>query len=150
MHAIDQLEVTRRLFVKLGDGMGDEITRVPEGYSNHALWNLGHVAVTLRLLVYRLSGLEVGLDPQLVADFSKGSAPLKWERTYAWDDVRGLLLEQPAQVRADLEGGRFTDFQRYETSAGVVLESVEQAIAFNSFHEGIHLGYVLAQRRRLG
>ncbi len=35
------------------------------------------------------------------------------------------------------------------TSAGIRLESVEDAIAFNNFHEGIHLGYVMALKKAL-
>lgn len=149
MHVLDQLSVTRTRVVELGDALGTKITVQPPGFGNHALWNLGHLAVTTALLTYGLSGLDHGLDPALVADFKKGSSPKEWTREYRWDELRALLGEQPARLAGDLAEGRFASFQRYETSAGVVLESVEQALAFNTFHEGLHLGYVMAMRKHL-
>lgn len=149
MDALDQLSVTRTRVVELGDALGSRLTIQPRGFANHALWNFGHLAVTTALLTYGLSGQEHGLDPDLVTDFKKGSSPGTWSRAYAWEDLRGLLTEQPAQVARDVAEGRFASFQRYETSAGVVLESVEQALAFNTFHEGLHLGYVMAMRKHL-
>lgn len=149
MNALDQLSVTRARVVELGDALGSRIAVRPPGFANHALWNFGHLAVTTARLTYGLAGQEHGLDPGLVDDFGKGSSPAEWSREYAWADLRGLLGEQPAQIARDLAEGRFASFRRYETSAGVVLESVEQALSFNTFHEGLHLGYVMAMRKHL-
>lgn len=150
MIAIDQMQFTRTLLVSIGDGFGDSIDQIPAGFGNHPLWNLGHLVVTTRLLVYRLSGLELGMPESLVADFGKGSDPKAWTNSYSWSDIREQLLAQPSQLAKDLDAGIFKEFKRYETSIGVVLESVEQAITYNTYHEGIHLGYALAQRKALG
>ncbi|RMG65283.1 MAG: hypothetical protein D6722_16080 [Bacteroidetes bacterium] len=53
-------------------------------------------------------------------------------------------------MRADYEAGRFTAYRRYETSYGVVLASIEDAIRFGNVHEGLHLGYMMVQRRAVG
>jgi len=50
-------------------------------------------------------------------------------------------------LEKDHAAGKFKSFQPYKTSAGVPLNDVEDAIAFNHFHEGIHLGYILALRK---
>ena len=51
------------------------------------------------------------------------------------------------KLREDYAQGHFTTYETYQTSTGFVLASIEDAIAFNNFHEGIHLGYILALRR---
>jgi len=38
----------------------------------------------------------------------------------------------------------FTNYSDYETSFGLNLTSIEEAISFNNIHEGIHFGYLLA------
>ena len=38
-------------------------------------------------------------------------------------------------------------YNAYETSVGIVLGNIEDALKFNNFHEGIHLGTILAQRK---
>lgn len=149
MIAIDQMQSTRGMLVNLGDGFGDSIDTIPAGFGNHPLWNLGHLVVTTGLLVYRLSGLELNMPESFVADFGKGSDPKAWTACYSWSDIREQLLAQPGQLRKDLDAGTFQEFKRYETSSGIVLENVEQAITYNTFHEGIHLGYALAQRKAL-
>jgi len=52
-------------------------------------------------------------------------------------------------LRTDYDAGIFVGYQSYLTSAGVQLESVEDAIVFNNYHEGIHLGYLLGLRKAL-
>jgi len=50
----------------------------------------------------------------------------------------------------DYYGKRFGKaFQPYATSYGIQLNTIEEAIRFNNIHEGMHLGYILAQRRSL-
>ena len=61
--------------------------------------------------------------------------------------ILALLHEGPRRLRADYEAGRFVRFRRYMTSAGIALAEIEDAISFNNIHEGIHLGYILAQRK---
>ncbi|MGK0220064.1 MAG: hypothetical protein ACI9HE_003571 [Planctomycetota bacterium] len=149
MIAIDQMQSTRVLLAGLGDGFGNSIDKIPAGFGNHPLWNLGHLVVTTGLLVYRLSGLDLGMPESMVEDFGKGSDPKTWTATHSWADIKQQLLAQPAQLRKDWDDGLFQEFKRYETSIGIVLENVEQAITYNTFHEGTHLGYALAQRKAL-
>ena len=47
------------------------------------------------------------------------------------------------------EKGVFNSFQPYTTSTNSTLKSFEEAMEFNNFHEGIHLGYILALKKSL-
>jgi len=43
----------------------------------------------------------------------------------------------------------FANFKGYQTSYGVYLASIEEVITFMSVHEGLHLGYAMAQKRTI-
>ncbi len=55
------------------------------------------------------------------------------------------FLSLPEQAEADLRAGALRPFREYTTTPGVVLASAEDALRFNLYHEGLHLGSILAQ-----
>ncbi len=57
--------------------------------------------------------------------------------------------EAPAKLAADYAAGKFSSFSAYRTSAGIALETIENAITFKNAHEGIHIGYIMAMRKAL-
>lgn len=127
----------------------DQLNTVPEGFNNSLFWNIAHVVVTQQLLVYKLSGVPMLIDDQLVNDYKKGT---KFERPATQqevDQVNDLLFSTLEQTAKDIKDGRFGSFTEYPTSTGYVLTSLDDAIHFNNFHEGIHLGYILALKKQL-
>ncbi|MDH7447369.1 DinB family protein [Aquimarina sp. 2201CG14-23] len=127
----------------------EQLNFVPEGFTNNLIWNIAHVVVTQQLLVYKLSGLDMMIDDEMVHKYRKGT---KTEGPVTQDEiekVKKLLFSTLDQTEKDLTSAVFKEFQEYPTSTGYVLKSVEDAINFNNFHEGIHLGYILALRKSL-
>ena len=151
--AFDTLRQTRQSLVALVESLPDDArTTVPDGFNNHVLWNAGHLAATEQALVYSLTGLPPNVSPEFVGAFRKGTSPRDWDRAWTWDEVRDKLLTLPDLTRADAEAGRFDDrpFREYTTTPGVTLRSVSDAVQFNLYHEGIHLGAILALRKLIG
>jgi hypothetical protein len=126
----------------------DQLNRVPEGFSNNLIWNAGHVLVTQQLLVHSLSGSEVLVSEDWIRRFRKGSRP---EKDISREEIYQLmeaLLEVPKKSRKMAEEGRMSDaFKDYETSFGITLHNLEEAIHFNNIHEGMHFGSILALRK---
>lgn len=148
---LDVLATSRYLLVKLLRSLPAEtLTRVPEGFNNHILWNAAHLLVTQQLLCYKMSGLPMYVDDATVELFRKGSGPTEAGDAIHIDAVLGPLQELVETARKDYDAGRFTEFEVYTTSTGFTLDSVESAIAFNNFHEGVHMGSIMALRRALG
>ena len=65
------------------------------------------------------------------------------------NEIKGLLFSTIEQTKEDYENGVFDSFQPYTTSTNSTLKSFEEAMEFNNFHEGIHLGYILALKKSL-
>ena len=51
------------------------------------------------------------------------------------------------KTKEDYENRIFQTYHEYTVTTKSTLTNVDEAIAFNNFHEGIHLGYVLALKR---
>ncbi len=147
------LEITRtnrRLMQKILDNHSlEQLNKVPDGFKNNLIWNIAHVVVTQQLLVYKLSGLPMMVDDEMVNTFKKGTKTEGVVSQEEVDKVKELMFSTLDQTEKDLEVRVFKNFQEYPTSTGFVLKSLEDAVNFNNFHEGIHLGYILALKKAL-
>ena len=110
-------------------------------------WNLSHVVVTQQKLVYGLSGLKLNIDEDWAERYQKGTFPDALPTEKEIEQLKELLFSTLEQTEMDYAKGVFTDFKPYMTSAKVELNSVEEAITFNLFHEGLHLGTLLALQK---
>lgn len=127
----------------------DQLNEVPKGYRNSIYWNIAHVVVTQQLLVYKLSGIPMLLETDLVDAYKKGT---KTERDVTQQEVnhlKTLLFSTVEQTQRDYDSGIFKTYNQYTVSTNSTLRCVEEAIEFNNFHEGIHLGYILAMKNSI-
>ncbi len=140
--------VNRKIVEKILDNHTlDQLNKVPEGFKNNLIWNIAHIVVTQQLLVYKLSGLPMMIDDQMVDKYRKGTQAEGAVTAEEVAKVKELLFTTLDQTEKDITKGIFENYNAYETSTGFVLKSLEDAIHFNNFHEGIHLGYILALKK---
>jgi len=127
----------------------EQLNKIPEGFSNTIFWNIKHVVITQQLLTYSLSGLPTLLSEKEIEAFRKGS---KAEAKVTEEEVE-LLKEQLfstlKQTKEDYNNGEFKNYTEYTVSTKSVLSNIDEALEFNNFHEGIHLGYILAMKKQL-
>jgi len=126
-----------------------QLTTIPQGFRNNAMWNICHTLVTQHLLTYARCGLAIELDENLVSGCRKGSSPADWKKAMPFDEACAQLLPSATKLSQDYNNGLFVGFQSYGTSYGVTLHSIEDAICFNNAHENLHLGYLMAMLNRL-
>ena len=149
----DLIEITRvnRNFLEkiIENHTLEELNKVPEGFKNNIIWNIAHIIVTQQLLTYKLSGVPMNVSDKMVAMYKKGTKTERPVTEKEATEIKKLLFSTLDQTASDLTDGIFTNFQEYPTSTGYVIRSLENAFRFNNFHEGIHLGYILALRKHL-
>ncbi|WP_299669926.1 DinB family protein [uncultured Polaribacter sp.] len=144
----DVLRKSRDLVLKELDGLTlEQIHTIPTGFKNNIAWNVAHLVVTQQLLHYKLSGLNCLCPDELIEGYKKGTVPTQNFTEQAFEEVKELLLGLPDTLEEDFEAGIFENYDVYLTSTGFVLNSIETAIAFNNFHEGIHYGIIRALKK---
>lgn len=141
---------TRTIFLNFLETLTiKQLKTIPEGFNNNIFWNIKHVVITQQLLIYELSGLPILVSEVELESFRKGS---KAKENLTQEDV-DLLKEQLfstlEQTKIDYNNGLFKTFTEYTVSTKSVLSNIEEALEFNNFHEGIHLGYILAMRKNI-
>lgn len=147
MHSIDVFLQDRNLIQLALSGLSDgAFFDMPPGFDNNIAWNLGHIIVTQQALHYRLSGLPTVTTKEDVAMFRTGSSPADWSHKPDVSRLLNLLNETGPKLQDDYAAGLFANYQLYKTSTGIMLPTIEDALAFNNFHEGLHLGTILALR----
>jgi hypothetical protein len=127
----------------------EELNKVPIGFGNNIFWNIAHLVVTQQLLTYNLSGMPMLIDDELVNKYRKGS---KVEEEVTQEEVihlKKLLFSTLERTKQDYKNGLFKNYNEYTVTTKSTLTNIEQAIEFNNFHEGIHLGYILAMKKAL-
>ncbi len=121
----------------------EQLNRIPDGFGNNIIWNIGHALVTQQLLVYALSGNKMAFEDDFINTFRKGSKAGEVSRETV-DFIKANLFTTIDQAEKDFAAGLFQKYKEYSTSFGLTLKDIEDAIIFNNIHEGVHLGYVMA------
>jgi len=124
-----------------------QLNKIPEGFSNNIIWNIAHTIVTQQLLVYRLSGLPCMISDDLIERFKKGTKPESELSQDEVDAIHNLLFSTIEKTKEDYSNKIFQQFNEYTVTTKSRLTNVEESIDFNCYHEGIHLGVILALRK---
>lgn len=126
----------------------EDLNKIPEGFNNNIIWNIGHVVVTAQLLAYKLSGLPMLVSDELVNKYRKDTKPEGPVSQAEVDEIKALLFSTMEQFEADYKNGIFKAYNAYTVSTtGNTLTNIDEALQFILFHEAMHLGYILALLR---
>lgn len=125
----------------------EELNKIPEGFSNNLIWNVAHCVAAQQALVYKLSGLPTLASEEFITKYKKGTRPEGDVSQLEVDQIKDLLSKTLLQTKQDFEDGLFVNYTEYTTSMGFTLRNIEDALSFNNFHEGTHLGIIMSIRK---
>ncbi len=127
----------------------EELNAIPEGFNNNLIWNIAHIIVVQQMLVYKLSGLPMIISDEMVEKYKKGTRPERKVLQAEVNEIKSLLFKTIDKTKVDFDNKVFKNYLEYPTSTGFVLKNVEDAMAFNYFHEGLHIGIMMGIRKFL-
>lgn len=147
---IDILKTSRSALLRgLDDIPRDKWTLIPPGYKTNLLWNVGHLVVSQQILNYLFSGVQMHINNDIFAWFRKGTDPAAWEGSVEIEPLLEDFTRLPDLLKEDYSNGIFRRYRKYTTELGTVIANIDEAIAFNTFHEGIHAGIIGALKKQL-
>ena len=127
----------------------EQLNAIPHGFNNNLIWNIAHIVVVQQMLVYNLSGLPMLVSDEMVSKYKRGSKPEAEVTQQEVDVVKVLLFQTIEQTEADWNAKIFNTYNEFTTLSGYTMKSAEDAIAFNYYHEAIHIGMMMSIRKFL-
>ncbi|HEY8401038.1 MAG TPA: DinB family protein [Cytophagaceae bacterium] len=146
-------EATARIRQNCLDAIKDlsieQLHCIPKGFNNNIIWQLGHLPVTQQILVYIRTNQPIRIPEGLLPLFRKGTSPKEWNKPADLKEISELMKITAEAVKTDYEKGLFKNYEEYQTSSGLILRNVEDALLYNYGHENLHYGNILAMKKLL-
>lgn len=137
-------ETNRTLYQQFLQGLTlEQLNTIPKGFSNNLIWNLGHIIVAQQALLYKGAHLPMYIPDDLLAKYQPGTKPDGLATQEEADQLMHYLTSLIQTTLSDWEAGKFQSYTPRTTITGFALHSIEDAIEFNNYHEGMHLGYMM-------
>ena len=149
MQSVFEVQKTSRtIFLKFLENYSlEQLNKIPEGYNNNIIWNIGHIIASQQGMVYKLSGLPTLVSEDFINKYKKGTKPEGIVSQAEVDEIKTLLETTFLQTVEDFTNNIFINFSEYTTSIGFTIRNAEEAVNVNNYHEGIHLGIILSLRK---
>lgn len=145
---INQIRNTRIYILNLvQDLTTEQLNHVPIGLNNNIIWNIAHLTATQQNMCYIRCGLDISIDKKYFSPYLSGTKPDQSISKQEIDIIFDLLTSSLNQFEIDYANHIFIDFEPWDKKYGIKLNSIEDAIDFVPFHEGMHLGYIMALKK---
>ena len=145
---ITQIKNTRAFILELVKDLSTEqLNKIPTGFNNNIIWNIAHLTATQQNMCYIRSGLEITVEEKYFSPFLSGTNPEKFIGQEEINSIFDALLNSMDRLASDYSSGIFLKFDPWDKRYGMKLNSIEDAINFIPFHEGMHIGYIMALKK---
>jgi hypothetical protein len=129
----------------------EQLNTLPVGFNNNIIWNAGHMIAAQQGICYKRAGIPAIIDEVFFETFKPGTKPERLFDAAEVENIITLLSSTLTQLDADLQQpDKFTNYPTWTTRYGAELTSINDAVAFLPFHEGLHIGTILAMKKLVG
>jgi hypothetical protein len=145
---IETIKKIRGFLLTLVEGLStEELNNVPAGFNNNIIWNLGHLVAAQQGVCYIRAGLKQPLHDSVTAHYRPGTKPGESIESEEIESIKEFLMSTMDELQKDYDNNTFSSYNTWTTRYGVELSSIDDAVRFLSFHEGLHSGYIMALKR---
>ncbi|MCJ8289674.1 MAG: DinB family protein [Crocinitomicaceae bacterium] len=120
-----------------------QLNKIPDGFSNNLIWNIGHVIVAQQALIYKLSNLQGYISGELFERYKSGTKPTEQTSENEVNELKDLLISLIEKTETDFNNEKFVAFNEKVTGTGFHLKTLKDSFEFNNYHEGLHLGLMM-------
>ncbi|MDR3711953.1 MAG: DinB family protein [Puia sp.] len=147
---IEVLRNTRRHLLGFVDDLSaEELNTIPQGFNNNIIWNIAHLISTQQNVCYIRAGLGLCVDEKYFSPFKPDTKPARVIDAAEIDTIKGLFLTVIDQLEVDYAKNAFSRYTPWLNRYGVQLSTIDEVLGFIPFHEGLHYGYIMAEKRAL-
>ncbi|RFZ90332.1 DinB family protein [Mucilaginibacter conchicola] len=146
-----QLEIMRKpritILKTLEEFTLDQLNTIPAGFNNNIIWNLGHMVAAQQGVCYKRAGLDTRVDEAFFNRYKSESKPEGPADEQEYELIKTLFMTSLDQLGEDYKAGIFGNYTTWTTRYGFSMSTIDDALAFLPFHEGLHIGYIMAMRK---
>ena len=148
-----QIEIIRNtrkyLFDFTADLTVEELNEIPKGFNNNIIWNLTHLISTQQSACYIRAGLKLAVEEKYFIGYKPDTKPDDYFDGAEVDKVKKMFLSTIHQLESDYANNLFANYIPWTNRYGVPIANIDEALGFLPYHEGLHLGYVMALKRMI-
>ena len=145
---VDRIRKIRTfLFDIIKDMPIEKLNEIPAGFANNIIWHLGHMIVAQQSICYLRAGMQPAIPQSYVELFKPGTKP---NAPVSADDaaaIKETFFSSLDQLEKDLLNNLLSSYTPWVTRYGVEITSINDALEFLLFHEGLHSGYITYMKR---
>lgn len=118
--------------------------KIPEGFNNNIIWQIGHCITSQQRHMYMRSGLPMYIREEFMENFKIGTSPSSWNIIPDVGEVKHLLMYTVERLYKDLELGIFVNYEPFSLPIGFQVNNHIQALQASNFHEAEHSGIIFS------
>jgi DinB superfamily len=146
-YLFEMIEKTRKSLLQEVAKLSEEkAKRIPEGFNNNIIWNVGHILLATKVLVFDFAGEPFSLPEDCEKFFAKGTKPSDWQEEPPSLSVLNTLLEEQLNTMLSIFSGKLASSVR-ENFKGA--ETVGELLLVNLLHENTHANTIYAMKKIL-
>jgi len=144
------LRASRNRLYQLIETCNDEtLFKIPEGFNNNVIWQIGHCITSQQRHMYMRSGLPMYITNEFMESFKIGSSPGSWKTIPDVHEVKRLLIETVNHLESDLESRLFINYEPFELPIGFQVKNHIHALQAANYHEAEHSGRIFTYLKLL-
>ncbi|MDB5030038.1 DinB family protein [Mucilaginibacter sp.] len=148
--SIEIIKMPRLSLVKLTEELTiEQLNKIPAGFNNNIAWNLAHMIAAQQGLCYRRAGIDTIIDEAFFMTYKPDTKPEKFIDAAELETIKELLISTIDQLEIDIKNNLFVNYTPWTTRYGVEINNINEAVNFLPFHDGLHVGYIMALKRAL-
>ncbi len=125
----------------------DKLHLVPPKMTNSIIWNVGHLLLSQQMLTYGLSGLPLHTPMHWLKLFKIGSSGTPLVSQVDINSLFESMVPLIEQTKIDFYDNTFQNFKPFHTGYGAHITNINEALAFNNYHEGNHIGHIITLKK---
>ena len=143
-----QFEIIRKarqnILHHVDDLTPEQLNKIPNGFNNNIIWNLGHLIAAQQGLSYKRGGQPIKIEESFFEKYKPGTKPQGFVEANEIAKIKELLLSTVDELEKDYQQKKFGVFQSWTTRTDIQANSIDDAINFIVWHDGLHNGYIMA------
>lgn len=148
----DLIRASRKKILEITNDLSlDTLNRIPADMNNNIIWNLAHLIAVQQNHCYINTGLTPLVEVSFIERFKPGTRPEGFIGEAEYETIKEHLLTDIDQLEKDYSDNRFVNSRQFvsKTYPGLVIDRFDDILTFVAFHEGLHLGYIMAMKHQL-